>query len=108
MEWAKNHFYFKEGGGKQNIDNIVIGGLVDGKSHAYFYADDANAQARIDANEIVVANCKFYNIGDHDKAITGLTVGENADATGAGNGIEKPSWMSDALNTVNSTTKVIE
>ena len=101
-------FYFKEGGGKQNIDNIVIGGLVDGKSHAYFYADDANAQARIDANEIVVANCKFYNIGDHDKAITGLTVGENADATGAGNGIEKPSWMSDALNTVNSTTKVIE
>jgi hypothetical protein len=103
-------FYFKEGSGKVNIDNIVIGGLVAGKDHAYFYASssDDHAAARIAAGDVVVANCKFENIGEHPKAIDGLTIGENAAAMGAGNGIVKPAWMSDALNTVDATTKVIE
>jgi hypothetical protein len=101
-------YYFKEGGGKQNIDNIVIGGLAEEKNHAYFYADDADAQARIDAGDIVITNCKFENIGNHDKAVSGLTVGENSSATGAGNGFNKPDWLSDALNTVDSNTKVID
>ncbi len=102
-------FYLKEGSGKMNIDDIVIGGLVEGKSHPYFYADadDADANARIAAGDVVVTNCKFENIGDHAKSVSGLTVGESSSATGAGNGISKPDWMSDALNTVDGTTKVI-
>ena len=100
-------FYFKEGGGKQTIDNIVIGGLVEGKSHAYFYAD-ADAVARITAGDIVVTNCNFLNIGDHDKTDNGLTVAENMEATGAGNGISKPDWLSDALNTASNGELVVE
>ncbi|TDO03719.1 hypothetical protein [Sunxiuqinia elliptica] len=100
-------FYFKEGGGKQTIDNIVIGGLVEGKSHAYFYAD-ADAVARITAGDIVVTNCNFLNIGDHDKTDNGLTVAENMEATGAGNGIGKPDWLSDALNTASNGELVVE
>ncbi|MGD9555515.1 MAG: hypothetical protein AB7V25_00685 [Mangrovibacterium sp.] len=93
-------YYLKEGAGKQNIDNIVIGGLVATKQQAYFFADntDNNAAARITAGEIVVTNAKFGTLAaGQTKAVTGLTVGESASATGAGNGVGKPAWLSDAM-----------
>lgn len=106
-------FYLKEGAGKVKVDNIVIGGLSASKAQAYFYADaqsaDANTHARIAAGDIVVTNVKFQ--GDlaegQSKAVSGLTVTESASATGAGNGISKPTWMPDALNTIDANTKVI-
>ena len=41
-------YYLKEGAGKVNVDNIVIGGLVDTKQQPMFYADsdDTDAIAR--------------------------------------------------------------
>ncbi|WP_461632338.1 hypothetical protein [Labilibaculum euxinus] len=105
-------FYLKEGAGKMNINNIVIGGLADGKAQAYFYADDASkdaaAHARIDAGDIKVTDVKFVNMGEGNtvKTVAGLTVSENFSASGAGNGINKPDWMPDALNTINATTTV--
>ncbi|WP_430974488.1 hypothetical protein [Sunxiuqinia rutila] len=100
-------FYFKEGGGKQNIDNIVIGGLVDGSSHSYFYAD-ADAVARIAAGDIVITNANFVEIGDQAKGPDGLTIGENTEAKGAGNGIGKPAWLSDALNTASNGEVIVD
>ncbi|MBN1115980.1 MAG: hypothetical protein JXA77_02160 [Bacteroidales bacterium] len=46
-------------------------------------------------------------ITGQSKAVDGLTVSENESATGAGNGLNKPSWLSDALNTVNGV-KIIQ
>lgn len=102
-------FYLKEGAGKVNIDNIVIGGLVDSKEQAMFYAsgDDADAAARIAAGDVAISNAKFVDLKvNQSKAVDGLSFTENADATGAGNGIMKPDWMSDALNKVSDTEKV--
>jgi hypothetical protein len=104
-------FYMKEGAGKMNIENMVIGGLVSTKAQPYFFADatDSHAFARIDAGDIVTSKIKF--VGDfatgQSEAVAGLTINKDATATGAGNGINKPSWMPDALNQVNATTKVI-
>lgn len=95
-------YYLKEGAGKHNIDNIVIGGLVATKQQAYFFTDntDTNAAARITAGDIVVTNAKFGTLeAGQTKAVTGLTVGESANATGAGNGVAKPSWLPDAMAT---------
>ncbi|WP_206734544.1 hypothetical protein [Ancylomarina salipaludis] len=95
-------FYLKEGAGKMNIDNIVIGGLADNKAQAYFYvsSSDTDAADRIAAGDIVITNVKFdqMGIGNTEKAVAGLSFTENANATGAGNGFGKPSWLSDALN----------
>jgi len=105
-------FYLKEGAGKMDINNIVIGGLTDAKAQAYFYADneskDAAAHARINAGDIKITDVKFVNMGEENtiKAVDGLSVDENFSASGAGNGINKPDWMPDALNTINSTTTV--
>ena len=96
-------YYFKEGGGKQSIDNIVIGGLVDTKTQSYFYIDssDADAAALITSNDITVTNAKFVDMATgQTKAVSGLSLTENDAATGAGNGIGKPAWLSDALNTI--------
>ena len=102
-------FYLKEGAGMMNIDNIVIGGLVAEKEQAFFYAssDDTDALDRISDGDIVITNVNFVDMEDgQSKAVDGLTISENVEATGAGNGVNKPDWMSDALNTVNSTTTV--
>lgn len=87
-------WYLKEGAGGQNIDNVVIGGLTNPDKAPYFYAssDDADAAARIAAGDILVTNVSFYEIGDVEKAVEGLTVEENANATGAGNGADTPDW----------------
>jgi hypothetical protein len=102
-------FYMKEGAGMMNIDNIVIGGLVESKQQPYFFADDDDTDAadRIADGSIVVTNASVVDIlSGQTKGMDGLTIGENLEATGAGNGINKPDWMSDALNTVNETTTV--
>lgn len=87
-------WYLKEGAGLQVIDNVVIGGLTDIDKGPYFYASstDTDAKARIDAGDIVITNVLFNNIGDVAKAVEGLAVTENLNATGAGNGIDMPTW----------------
>ncbi len=103
-------FYLKEGAGKVNINNIVIGGLIDSKDHAMFYtsADDTDAAARVVAGDIVITNAKFIDIKQNQfKAVDGLTVVENKDATGAGNGINKPYWLPEALNNIDGSAEVI-
>ena len=52
------------------------------------------------AGDIVITNVKFDQMGagNTEKAAAGLSFTENANATGAGNGFGKPSWLSDALN----------
>jgi hypothetical protein len=105
-------FYLKEGAGKQTIDNIVVGGLVASKQQAYFYASssDTDAADRIAAGDIKITNALFASdLADgQTKAINGLSITENANATGAGNGTGKPAWMSDALNTATDGTKILE
>lgn len=103
-------WYLKEGAGKQTIDNVVIGGLTNAVKAPYFYADsdDTNAAARISGGDVTITNVLLDNIGSVEKAVAGLTVGENASATGAGNGVNKPNWLSDALNQVDNSTKVID
>nr|WP_320117703.1 hypothetical protein [uncultured Marinifilum sp.] len=102
-------FFLKEGAGIQTINNIVIGGLAAEKAQAFFYtsSDDADAAARIDAGDIVITNANFVDMVEgQTKAVSGLTVGENVEALGAGNGVNKPDWMPDALNTVDGSTTV--
>ncbi|MFA9371688.1 MAG: hypothetical protein ACERIH_08260 [Labilibaculum antarcticum] len=102
-------FYMKEGAGKMNINNIVIGGLVEDKAQAFFYtsSDDADAAARINAGDIVITNANFVDMkAGQSKGVAGLTIGENVEANGAGNGVNKPDWMPNALNTVDATTTV--
>ncbi|MBN2273616.1 MAG: hypothetical protein JXK95_04730, partial [Bacteroidales bacterium] len=86
-------------------------GLVDTKQQPMFYADDddTDAAARIAAGDIVITSVKFLDLkAGQTQAFTGITFTENAAATGAGNGIGKPDWLPDALNTVKAGTKVIE
>lgn len=87
-------WYLKEGAGKQTISNVVIGGLTKPKKSPYFYAKskDEAAQNRIKAGDIKVEKVRFVNIGDVKKAVPGLTIGEDANATGAGNGENEPDW----------------
>jgi len=91
--WEKP-YYFREGGGNQIINNIIIGGLVDPYEGPYFYAssDDAETIAKINAGDIQVNNALFYDIGPVEKAIDGLQLTEDPNATGAGNGINLPDW----------------
>ncbi len=104
-------FYLKEGAGKMNIDNIVIGGLKANKAQAYFYtsSSDVDAAARITAGDIVITNVKFDKMGtgNSTKAVTGLSITEKTDATGAGNGFVKPNWLSDALNKAYNGTVIV-
>jgi len=104
-------FYLKEGAGKMNIDNIVIGGLADNKGQAYFYtsSSDTDAAARITAGDIVITDVKFDEMGsgNTDKAVSGLSFTEKADATGAGNAFAKPNWLSDALNKAYNGTVIV-
>ncbi len=87
-------YYFREGGGYQKIDNIVIGGLVDPYKGPYFYAvnNDAETIARMNAGDISVTNARFYEPGAVEKAVDGLQLTENPNATGAGNINEIPDW----------------
>lgn len=96
MGCSEKPWYLKEGAGFQSIDNVVIGGLTNPDKAPYFYADtdDVDAMARIAAGDIVVTNVLFHEIGDVAKAVEGLTIEENATATGAGNGTSVPDWAS--------------
>ncbi len=107
-------FYLKEGAGIIHVDNLVMGGLVESKAQPYFYADaatdDQPAHDRIEGGDVVIANVRFEGTlaAGQTKALEGLTITENASATGAGNGIGKPSWMPSALNTLSDGGLVIE
>ena len=85
-------WFLKEGAGKQTIDNVVIGGLIEGKGQAYFYASESDND--FDASKITITNAKFVNmgIGNTIKAVDGVSITENENATGAGNGIDMPTW----------------
>jgi hypothetical protein len=107
-------YYFKEGGGKHNIDNVVIGGLAASKKQAYFYADaeanDASVYLRLNAGDLVVTNAKFVSMSADQPKVwnEGLEITENESATGAGNGTNKPSWVSDAMNTISASVSIFE
>lgn len=87
-------YYFKEGAGKQTVDNVVIGGLTNVAKAPYFFIDDADtdAKARIEAGDIKITNVKFIEIGDVAKTVEGLTITESETATGAGKTSEMPDW----------------
>jgi len=100
-------YYFKEGAGKQHIDNVIIGGLKAGVTHGYFYADteakDAAAYLRLTAGDLNVTNVKFVNMNDGVKAWDNrLVINETNNATGAGNGLDRPTWVSDSMNTISA------
>ncbi len=85
-------WFLKEGVGMQTIDNVVIGGLIAGKGQAYFYASDSDTD--FDPAKVTITNAKFVDmgIGNTVKAVDGVSVTENENATGAGNGIDAPDW----------------
>lgn len=87
-------WYLKEGVGIQTIDNVVFGGLTDPSKAPYFFADldDVPGMDRITNGDVTITNVLFFEIGDDSKAVEGLSVGENMNATGAGNGAEAPDW----------------
>ncbi|MCU4155328.1 hypothetical protein J1N10_05035 [Carboxylicivirga sp. A043] len=85
-------WFLKEGAGSQTIDNIVIGGLVAGKGQEYFYASSSDTD--FDASKITITKAKFVDmgIGNTVKAVEGVSITEDETATGAGNGIDMPTW----------------
>jgi hypothetical protein len=86
-------WFLKEGAGVQSIDNVVIGGLTNAEKGPYFYisSDDTDALARAAASDISITNVLFTD-AVVDKADASLTVTEDANATGAGNGADAPDW----------------
>lgn len=102
-------FYFKEGGGKQNVDNVVIGGGKTGKQ-PYFFADpiekDAHVYTRLVAGDLKVTNVLFIDTNVPKVWDERLVITENANATGAGNGTGRPSWVSEAMNTTSNGSKI--
>lgn len=87
-------WFLKEGAGKQTIDNVVIGGLTNLEKAPYFYisSDDTDAQERATSGDISITNVKFVDVLDENKSDENLTVTEDDAATGAGNGIDAPTW----------------
>lgn len=87
-------WFLKEGAGKQTIDNVVVRGLTNLEKAPYFYisSDDTDAQGLAAAGDIKITNVKFIDVADADKADENLTITEDENATGAGNGIDAPSW----------------
>lgn len=90
-------WFLKEGAGKQTIDNVVIGGLTDLTKGPYFNISsaDVDAKALAASGDIKITNVKFTDAGIADatkfnSSLIGTT--ENANATGAGNGVDLPTW----------------
>lgn len=104
--------YLKEGSGKISIDNIVIGGLAANKSQAYFYysSKDSDTPKRISAGDIKISEVLFVDMGEGNTIEAGdnIIITKNGNSTGAGNGINKPDWMSDALNTASDGTLILK
>lgn len=95
-------WFLKEGAGSQKVDDVVIGGLTNLKKAPYLYIEsgDNDAVERAKAGDIAFTNVKFIDVAESDKANENVSYTENNDATGAGNGIQMPSWMPAALNNV--------
>jgi len=94
MGMGEKPWFLKEGAGKQTIDNVVIGGLTNLSKAPYFYisSDDTDAAALATKGDIKISNVKFVGVAETDKADGNLTITENANATGAGNGAATPTW----------------
>ncbi|MCT4616183.1 MAG: hypothetical protein N4A49_15095 [Marinifilaceae bacterium] len=105
-------YYMKEGAGKHNVDNIVIGGLADNAADAYFYfkSSDSNASQRVSDGDILIKNANIIEmgVGNTAKSVSPLTISENPSAIGAGNGKNKPAWISDAFNTAYNGSTIIK
>jgi len=88
-------WFFKEGGGSQNITNIIIGGLSASKDHAIFYAGGDPIYGTQ-----TVTGAKFVDqvANQADTDVAGLTIGADANATGAGDYTDattyEPNWAS--------------
>ena len=85
--------YFKEGGGNFTIDNFYTSAIDLGIN---VKDTDVEANARIDADALIVTNIQFADVADGFAATNYL--GTNTDfytegiATGAGNGAAAPDW----------------
>ena len=85
--------YYKEGGGKFNIDNFYTTGINLGIK---VKNTDAPAAARIEANDLVITNIEFaspttgFNATDYTG--TNQSFYTTGTATGAGNGAGAPAW----------------
>ncbi|MCK0158599.1 hypothetical protein MWU65_15520, partial [Cellulophaga sp. F20128] len=85
--------FFKEGGGNFTIDNFYTSGINLG---VLWTASDAEAAARIEANNLTITNIQFDNkaTGFDETNYSGLNQAffTEATATGAGNGANAPDW----------------
>jgi hypothetical protein len=85
--------YYKEGGGKFNIDNFYTTGINLGVK---VKSTDAEAATRIEAGDLVITNIEFANqvAGFNATDYIGLnqTFYTAGTATGAGNGAAAPAW----------------
>ena len=85
--------YYKEGGGKFNIDNFYTTGINLGVK---VKSTDAEAATRIEAGDLVITNIEFANqvTGFNATDYIGLnqTFYTAGTATGAGNGAAAPAW----------------
>ena len=89
-------WFLKEGAGKQTISNVVIGGLTNMAKSPYFYIDDedADAIALAKSGDIKINDVQFLSVPESDKWDANLTaISEKmSGGTGAGNGINVPTW----------------
>ena len=85
--------YYKEGGGKFNIDNFYTTGVNLGIK---VKDSDSEAAARIQAGDLVITNIEFANQATGFKATDYLGLNQTfyttGTATGAGNGAAAPTW----------------
>src|SRR5690606_16154264 len=85
--------FFKEGGGKWNVDNIYVSDVDLG---FMVTPGDTPAADRIEAGDLVVTNIQFADLADGFSATdyTGAnqTFFTEGVATGAGNGAASPDW----------------
>lgn len=100
FKMGERPWYLNNGAGIQNIDNIVIGGLIDGSGDAYFYHDndDLNTIQNINSNYINIDNVRFVERGlTNDIDASGnLKITTNESVFGAGewtdNSTLAPLW----------------
>lgn len=95
-------WYLKGGAGYQNVDDIIIGGLVDNAGYAYFFneADDKNTITQINNSKIVFTNVRFIDRGEGNdtNVSSNLKLDINDLASGAGvwsnDSTLEPMWAS--------------
>ncbi|WP_242202981.1 hypothetical protein [Aestuariivivens insulae] len=90
---SEGALYYKEGGGKFNIDNFYTSGINLGIK---VKSTDAEAAVRIEAGDLVITNIEFANqatgFNATDYAGANQSFYTTGTATGAGNGASAPDW----------------